>query len=150
MFEVLRRTTEQLRQLVTEFEPDRFDGAGARALVELFADVERLGAAGKALASRQVVATGAWKHDGAHRDAAGWLASATGATVGSAWATLETAARLGELPATEAALRAGTLSVTQVEAIADAATADPAAERSSSSNVRSTTVCAVCGTSVRG
>ena len=29
MFEALRRTTERLRQLVAEFEPDRCDGAGA-------------------------------------------------------------------------------------------------------------------------
>ena len=130
MFEALHRTIEQLREFVAVVEPDRLDGAGARALVELFADVERLGAAGKALASRQVVETGAWKHDGAHRDAAGWLASTTGATVGAVRATIETAARLGDLPCTEAALRAGALSVAQVEAIADAATADPTAERS--------------------
>jgi hypothetical protein len=128
MFEALRRTTELLRQLVAEFEPDRFDSAGARTMVELFAETERLGAAGKALAMRQVVATDAWKHDGAHRDAAGWLAESTGATVSAARATVETAQRLHELPATEAALRAGALSVAQVEAIADAASADPTAE----------------------
>jgi len=128
MFEALRRTTEQLRHFVAEFEPDRFDGAGARTMVELFAEVERLGAAGKALATRQVVATDAWKHDGAYRDVAGWLAGATGATVGAARATVETAERLSELPETEAALRAGVLSITQVEAIADAASADPGAE----------------------
>ena len=46
MFEALRRTTELLRQLVAEFEPDRFDGVGARTMVELFAEAERLGAAG--------------------------------------------------------------------------------------------------------
>ena len=128
MFEALRRTTERLRQLVAEFEPDRCDGAGARTMVELFAEAERLGAAGKALAMRQVVATDAWKHDGAHRDAAGWLAESTGATVSAARATVETAQRLHELPATEAALRGGALSVAQVEAIADAASADPGAE----------------------
>jgi len=117
-----------LRSLVGELEPDRFDGAGARTLVALFADVERLGAAGKALATRQVVATGAWRHEGAHRDAASWLAGTTGATVGAARATVDTAARVAELPATEAALRAGALSLTQADAIADAATADPTAE----------------------
>jgi hypothetical protein len=128
VFEQLRSAVDVLRDLVGEFEPDRFDGRGARTLVELFDEVERLGAAGKALATRQVVATGAWKHDGAHRDAASWLAGTTGATVGAARATVETAARVAELPATEAALRSGALSLTQVDAIADAATADPDAE----------------------
>jgi hypothetical protein len=53
--------------------------------------VERLGAAGKALATRQVVATGAWQHHGAHRDAASWLADTTRATVGAAQATVASA-----------------------------------------------------------
>ena len=128
VFEQLRCAVAQVRCLVAEFEPDRFDGPGARTLVELFDEIERLGAAGKALATRQVVATGAWKHDGAHRDAASWLAGTTGATVGAARATVDTAARLAELPSTEAAWRDGALSLAQVDAIADAATADPTAE----------------------
>jgi hypothetical protein len=128
VFEQLRSAVDELRGLVGELEPDRFDGPGSRTLVELFDEVERLGAAGKALATRQVVATGAWRHDGAHRDAASWLAGTTGATVGAARATVDTAARVAELPATEAALRAGALSLTQVDAIADAASADPRAE----------------------
>jgi hypothetical protein len=128
MFEDLRCSVERLRRCVAELEPDRCDGEGARTLVELFGEVERLGAAGKALATRQVVATGAWKQDGAHRDAASWLAQTTRATVGAARATVETAERLGGLPATEAALRAGALSVAQVDAIADAAAVDPGAE----------------------
>lgn len=128
MFEQLRCVVAQVRQLVAGLEPDRFDGPSARALVELFDEVERLGAAGKALATRRVVATGAWKHDGAHRDVASWLAGTTGATVGAARAALDTAARVAELPSTEAAWRAGTLSAAQVGAIADAASEDPGAE----------------------
>ncbi len=124
----LRRAVDQLRQLVDEIEPDRFDGTGACTLVELFGEAERLGAAGKALATRQVVATGAWQHGGAHRDAAAWLSSITGTTVGAARSTIDTVERLRELPATEAALRAGVLSATQVDAIADASSVDPGAE----------------------
>ena len=30
MFEVLHEAIRQLRQVVAEFQPDRFDGAGAR------------------------------------------------------------------------------------------------------------------------
>jgi hypothetical protein len=128
MFKVLHDAIAQLRTLLAEFEPDRFDGAGARSLVEAFGELERLSAAGKSLAARQVVATGAWKQSGAHRDAADWFAATTGATVGAARATLETSSRLASLPSTEAALRAGALSLTQVDAIADAASVDPAAE----------------------
>jgi hypothetical protein len=98
-------------------------------LVEAFGEIERLGAAGKALAARQVVATGSWKKVGAHRDAADWLAATTGATVGQARATLDTAVRLEALPSTEAALRAGALSSAQADAIADAASVDPHAEQ---------------------
>ena len=128
MLRQLRCSIDELKRLVGELEPDRFDGSDARAMVEAFGEVERLGAAGKALAARQVVATGAWKQTGSHRDAADWLASATGATVGAARATLETSARLAELPSTEAAFRSGELSTVQVDAVAAAATADPDAE----------------------
>src|SRR5882724_5850792 len=114
MFEVLRDAIRQLRQVVAEFEPDRFDGAGARSLVELFCELERLSAAGKSLAVRQVVAAGSWKQGGAHRDAADWLAATTGATVGAARATVDTSSRLTSLPSTESALRAGALSAVQV------------------------------------
>jgi Domain of unknown function (DUF222) len=128
MFDVLRDAIQQVRRLLAELEPDRFDGEGARSLVEAFGELERLSAAGKSLAARQVVATGSWKQGGAHRDAADWLAATTGATVGAARATLETSSRLASLPSTEAALRAGALSGAQVDAIADAASVDPGAE----------------------
>jgi hypothetical protein len=110
------------------FEPERLSGADARRAVELFGHLERLAAAGKALAARQVAATGSWRGAGAHRDEAAWLSSVTGTTVGAARATLAASAQLAELPATEAAVRAGELSATQAEAVAAAASVDPAAE----------------------
>src|SRR5439155_1122335 len=58
-----------------------------------------------------------------------WLARHTGTSVGQAVTTLETAARLRELPALDAAYRAGALSPVQANEIASAAAADPAAER---------------------
>ena len=67
--------------------------------------------------------------DGPFRDAGAWMAHVAGTTVGRAKATIETAQRLTALPATSAALRAGSLSEVQVDAIAAAATADPRAER---------------------
>ena len=121
---------EQLETVVAALDPDVLDGALAARYVEAFVRVERLGAAGKALAVRRVAATGSWKQaDGAHRDAASWVAALSGTTVGQATGLLETAARLEALPATEAALRAGDLSPAEVSLVADAATADPHAER---------------------
>jgi hypothetical protein len=119
---------ERVRGLVAALEPERFSGADARRAAELFGELERLAGGGKALAARQVVATGSWRGAGAHRDAASWLSSATGTTVGAARATLDSSVRVAELPATEAALRAGELSGPQVEAVTAAAALAPAAE----------------------
>jgi len=74
MFEVLHDAIRQLRRLLAEFEPDRFDGAGARSLVEAFGELERLSAAGKSLASIQQalghVAEGVFAARAVHRLAA--------------------------------------------------------------------------------
>jgi hypothetical protein len=126
----LQELTQRLRCFVADFEPDCVDGAQARGLVASFEELERLAGAGKALAARQVVATGAWRHEGHHRDAAAWFAATTAMPLGRARAALDTAARLAALPATEAAVRAGTLSSAQTEAITGAASAAPDAEGS--------------------
>jgi hypothetical protein len=130
VFEQVRQAIERLRCVVRELGPSRLDGAQARRLVEALAGLERLAAAGKAIAMRRVDETRSWAGDGAHRDAATWLASTTGTTVGQARATVETATRLEDLPETEAALRAGALSAVQANEVAAAAAVDPAAEHS--------------------
>jgi hypothetical protein len=124
----VREAVGELRELISGFEPDRLDGDVARELVEAFSEVEQLGAAGKALAARRVTATGSWKRAGSYRDAASWMAAVSGTTIGQAVGVLQTAERLGSLPETEAAVRAGQLSAVQAEAISAAATADPASE----------------------
>jgi hypothetical protein len=70
MFEQVRKASERLRRVVAELDPARFDGAQARRLVEEFAGIERLAAAGKALALRRVEETRAWADAGSFRDAA--------------------------------------------------------------------------------
>jgi hypothetical protein len=57
-----------------------------------------------------------------------WVAEATGATVGAATRTLETARALEQLPETDAAFRAGRLSDVQAAEITSTAIADPGAE----------------------
>jgi hypothetical protein len=54
-----------------------------------------------------------------------WLAQVSGCSEGVAREALATADRISELPATEAKLRDGTLSVGQASLVSRAATADP-------------------------
>jgi hypothetical protein len=84
-------------------KPWRVDGDRACRLVEQYAKGERLMAAGKALALRQVAATCSWKRAGAFRDVSSWLASVAGTTVGQATATVVASERVASLPRTEAA-----------------------------------------------
>jgi hypothetical protein len=99
---------------VAAFEPHCLRGDDAARLVEIFAEAERLPAAGKALAARRVEETHACRRSG-HRSAANWLAAKTGSSVGAAVATLETARRLEDLSVTAQAHREGRLSETQAQ-----------------------------------
>ncbi len=124
----LRESIESLRCFVAALDPSRLDGTEAKELVAASAELERLAGAVRTLAAGRVAETGAWANDGPFRDAAAWMADVAGVTVGRARATIETAQRLGALPAVDAALRSGSLSEVQVDAISTAATANPRAE----------------------
>jgi hypothetical protein len=127
MFDVIDRATRALKGVLAELEPARLSGADAARMLEAFTEVERIGAAGKTLAARRVEDSNHWR-DGGHRTAASWVAAKTGTGLGAALDTLNTAARLEELPATAEAFREGRLSEDQVKEIGAAAEADPAAE----------------------
>ncbi|HVE45642.1 MAG TPA: DUF222 domain-containing protein, partial [Acidimicrobiales bacterium] len=105
----LARIASALRDVMASFEPGSLDGEAAVRALELFGEIERLVAAGKALAARRVEVTRAWQSRGV-RSAAHLVAATCGSSVRSAVETLETARRLDELPATAEALRAGRLS----------------------------------------
>ena len=124
----LEATIDALEATVRDLEPATLSGDAARQLVELATRGERLFGALKSLAARRVSESNAWRAQG-ERTAAHWLARNTGTSVGLAITTLETAARLRELPALDAAYRAGALSPAQANEIASAAAADPTAER---------------------
>jgi hypothetical protein len=81
----------------------------------------------KAKAAAPRAGTRAWNAAG-ERSPAADLARSTGATLGQAAESLATARRLEHLPVLDAAARAGELSAAQIAAVADAATADPAAQ----------------------
>jgi len=127
MFATVTAAINLLRRALASLEPRTFDGDGAARLLKLFAEAERLAAAGKALMARRVEETKLWKHDG-HRSAASWLAAATGSSVGTAIGTLETARRLEDLPTTAEAQRQGRLSEAQAREVASAAAVDPRPE----------------------
>src|SRR5437879_6992064 len=112
-----------LREIVAGLEPEALSADAAAALVDTFISLEKLVAAGKALAARRVADSNLWWGAG-ERSAAHWLARRAGSSVGAAMATLETAARLPERPGVDRALRAGELSAVQANEIASAAGAD--------------------------
>jgi hypothetical protein len=128
VLEVLEALVSQLRGVVGSCDAAALDGGAARRMVVISAEIERLASGLRTLAAGRVATTGALVGDGDHRDAGAWMASVTGTTVGRARATIETAEKLSALPATTDALLAGSLSETQVDVIAGAATANPRAE----------------------
>jgi hypothetical protein len=128
MFDKVTQAERLLAEAVAALEPEVLEAKSAAKLTEAFARVERLGAAGKALAARRMADSGVWRKDG-ERSPAHWLAKRAGTSVGQAVATIETAQRLAELPGTEAAVKSGKLSEVQSKEIASAAAASPSAEK---------------------
>ena len=124
----LRAVLEQLRAAVRELHPGGLTPDEARELVNAYAEVERLAAAGKAIAARVVERSGTWRTEG-HRTAAHWMADATGMPVGQAVGVLQTARRLEHLPRTMEAFKSGDLAETKVKEVAAAATVDRSAEK---------------------
>ena len=88
MFDELRSAVASLEAVLRDFEPGVLDARHAVRAVKLFARVEHLGAAGKALAVGRVGATRAYRESGA-RSAGYWLANTTGVPVASAFRALE-------------------------------------------------------------
>ena len=125
---LLERVADELRTALAGYEPERITGADADRMLSAFAEVERLAAAGRLLSARRVESSNVWRRKG-HRSAAAHVAEATGTGLGPALGALEAARQLGELPATDDALRNGRLSEAQVKEIAGAASVAPDAEQ---------------------
>lgn len=128
MFEILLRCLSELRDATLELERGALTGEQAAELVRIYSEFERIGAAGKTLATHRVEETKVWQRDGVHRTAAHWVAAKTGTTVGQAVGVLETARKLEGLPLTREAFSSGRLSELQTHEIASAAP-DRRAER---------------------
>lgn len=123
----LESARREVSRHLAEADPDRVTTAQAAELVALFADIERLGSAGKVLFARRAAQSMVWRDQG-HRSAASWMAATTGTGLGEAIGALETSAALGSLPETSEALRRGALSAPQLRVIATAAKEDPRSE----------------------
>jgi hypothetical protein len=124
---MVRDAVGVLRDFVRDLEPGCIAARDAKGLIELLGEAGRLCAGATTLLAPRVAATKVWADDGA-RTPAEWMSRATGAPMGQAIGMLETAERLADLPATEAALRDGHLSPAQARAISHAAVADPDSE----------------------
>ncbi|MGK2957072.1 MAG: DUF222 domain-containing protein, partial [Acidimicrobiales bacterium] len=127
----IRELSKELHGFVSSFDAGTCDGELAKQYVKAFAQIERLGGAGKTLALAQVDHTRAWAFGGSSAGStATWLANATGTSVGEAIRATNTSRNLSGLDATEEALRDGLLSAQQVSEITDAAVEAPLAEKS--------------------
>jgi hypothetical protein len=130
MFDTLTSTRTALENLAHEFESRTLTGEQAVCAVTELGAIRRLidGLLGKA--AQRVEETSAHKHNGgSDRDAAPLVGRAVGADASEARRLISTAQKLEKLPEVDAAVRAGRLSARQAELVADAATANPAAER---------------------
>jgi Domain of unknown function (DUF222)/HNH endonuclease len=124
---VFAQVLGQLEQISQALIPRALERRRAAELFNDAARAERLCAAIKSRLARRVEETKVWR-EGGHRSAAHWVADATGATVGAAARTLETARALEQLPETDAAFRSGQLSDVQAAEITSTAASDQSAE----------------------
>jgi hypothetical protein len=127
MLDRLGSLIEGLKACVGAVDPGEISGDAAVELFARFAEVERLGAAGKLVAAERVAATEVWRRGGA-RSAADWVARNSGTSRQLAKEALETAGRLAECQVVAAEIRAGRLSEAQAHAIVDAVGVRPDAE----------------------
>ena len=119
--------TTELRRVVQSLDVESCSPAAAIELVDWFAELERLAAAGKTIAAGAATRGEPWRATG-ERSAADWLAKRTGTTVSDARDAVATAENLQHAPHTDAAFRNGELSAKQADAVASGAAADPTAE----------------------
>jgi hypothetical protein len=125
----LRSALATIRRCVRTAQPSRVTGEQARAAVDLFAEMERLGASGVALFAPRVAETGSYAKAG-HGSAADWLSAVSGSSTGSAKGRLAAAGQAATMPELTDALRAGSLSSDQLKLVADAERSAPGAAQS--------------------
>ena len=117
-----------MRHAVGRLDPACTRADDAARLLEVFCEIERLAAAGRTLLTKRAAESKIWQREG-HRTAAAWISAKTDMPLGLAIASVETAARLQELPDTQQAFREGQLSEARAREVASAAAEAPDRER---------------------
>ena len=111
----------ELDAMLASLDPRAMHAADAVAMLEAANAVEQRAASVKTLLADRAADAGTWARAG-HRSPEAWLSATTGRSYGEAAATLETSAKLPDLPAIGAAVRNAALSSAQLQQIASAAT----------------------------
>jgi hypothetical protein len=125
----VRAAAEGLGAVMDRLDPSVVTVDDAMAMLEVFTQIERMGAAGKTvIAKRATDSERLLRHKG-YRDGVDYLARATDSTVGEAAAVLATADALEGLDATTDAVKAGGMSPRRAVAVAAAARANPDTEQ---------------------
>ncbi len=124
----LEAAVASIDQFVSLLDLDSVTSEDATFLVEVFIKGERLCQAGKTMSAGRAAEGSAHRRAG-FKDPSVWLAGKAGEPLGQARAELDTASRLTWLEATGRAFRSGELSAPQAHTIAEAASADPGAEK---------------------
>jgi hypothetical protein len=127
MLDRLGKVIEQLKSCLGGLDAGQLSGEDAMQLCASFAEVERLGAAGRLVTAERVATTEVWRRGGS-RSAAHWVARHTGTDPERCKGSLETAAHLGSCRFVDREVRAGRLSELQAQAIVDAAAVRPDSE----------------------
>ena len=129
---VLRRqaaiANEALRQAVEGLDPDELLPTEAEELFDAFDQAVRSAATGCTLLARRVEDGAEWKRLG-FGSPAEHLAHKAGTSLGAAKRKLDTSKSLRDLPETASQMAQGCISADQGDTIADAARANPGAER---------------------
>ena len=124
----LNEVLASARAVVASLDVESLSASQSASGFEKFAELEKVAAAGKVLLAAKIAQSDTWAKAG-HRSPEEWMARKSGTSMGRAKNTVETAKRLSELPATEAAVKSGSLSLDQAAAVSEAAAADPSAEK---------------------
>jgi hypothetical protein len=124
----LEQIARELRDMVAGLAPATYDGRDAARLTKVAAEVERLGAAAKILFAKRAVDANAWRATSHAATPEQWLAHLSGSSEGAAREALATADRVSDLPATQAKLRDGSLSLAQAALVSQGASVDPDVE----------------------
>ena len=121
MIGCLQRMSRSLDVILRDVDVSSMTSSDAIAVLRAASAIERKAATLKTLVAARATSDEGWAAAG-HRSAESWVAHETGSGYGDAARALHASARMGELPAVEAAARAGELSGPQLGMLGDAAT----------------------------